>query len=258
MQTFKKYTRELKKQFGYLATWLPGTPIELGDVGILRKNRFTKISNLSDFEIQFEIESDETKADIEHSSKGAVSLTTKASGTATPQESVLAEVDAGITVEFSKDNAILFKANGTTSPSIKDQAALGEKIIELYKKGKWDKDWAVVTEVVNSDSATILISSSSNGKIELKAKGEVEAAKLDIADAEIGFELLYSKDVSTKVIAETALTPLFKVSKLKSRKFVPTKFKTHEIHSMDLITPEDAKIDENQLFFQEAEFEFED
>ena len=44
MKTSKKYTKELNQQFGYLATWLPGTPLALGDIGILRNNEFTKIS----------------------------------------------------------------------------------------------------------------------------------------------------------------------------------------------------------------------
>lgn len=265
MKTSRKYTRELKRQFGYLATWLPSTPLALGDIGVLRRNEFTKISNLSDFDIDFEIEADETKSDIEHSSKGAVSITTKASGSVAPQGSVLGQVDAGITVEFSKENAILFKANGTTSPSIKDQIKLGEEIINLYKAGKWDKDWAVITELVDADSATILISSSAKGKVELKAKGDVEAAKIDIADTELGFELSFSKDLSTKIVAEQSLTPLFKASKVKSRIFAPPVFKMNKTHSinlnsspvasMDLMTPSIAADYGDVLFFGEAEFE---
>ncbi len=258
MKTSRKYTRELKQQFDYFATWLPGTPIALGDIGVFRKNQFTKISNLSDFGIKFEIEPDETKSDIEHSSKGAVSITTKASGATAPQGSTLGNVDAGITVEFSKENAILFKANGTTSPSIKDQISLGQKILTLYKEGKWDKDWAIITEIVNAESATILISNSSKGKIELKAKGKIEAAKLDIADAKLHFELTFSKDLSTKIIAKESLTPLFKASKVKSRLFLPPAFKMNRVYSMDLMTPEKAKTNEDLLFFGEADFELED
>jgi len=256
MKTSKKYTREIKQQFGYLATWLPSTPIDLGDIGILKNNQFTKISNLSDLGIRFEIKRDETKSDIEHSSKGAVSITTKASGTVAPQGSTLGEVDAGITVEFSKENAILFKANGTTSPSISDQIALGKTIIELYKEGKWEKDWAVITEKVDAESATILIASSSNGKIEMKAKGEIKAAKLDIADAALAFEMIFSKDLSTKIICEESLTPLFKASKVHSNLFMSANFKMNNIQAMDLMTPEKAKSNDEFLYFGETDFEF--
>ena len=258
MKTSRKYTKELKRQFGYLATWLPGTPIELGDIGILRNYQFTKISHLSNFGINFEIVPDETKSDIEHSSSGVVSITTKAAGTIAPQGSALGELEAGIIVEFSKENAIYFKAIGTTSPSIKDQISLGKTIVSLYKEGKWDKEWSVVTEKVDTHNSTILISGSSNGKIELKAKGEIEAAKLDIADAELGFELKFSKDLSTKIIAQESLTPLFKASRLNSRIFAPPVFRLNKIRSIDLMTPDKAKINDEQLFFEEADFDYDD
>ena len=258
MRTSKKYTKELKKQFNYFATWLPGTPLELGDIGVFKNNHFSKISNLEGFGIQFEIEPDLTKSTIEHSSKGAVSITTKASGTIAPQASALGKVDAGITVEFSKENAILFKANDTTSPSIKNQITLGQQILTLFKEGKWDKDWAVITEIVNAKSGTVLISSSSNSKIELKANGDVEAAKLDIADAELGLEVRYSKDLSTKIIAEEGLTPLFKASKVKGRIFGPPVFGINKINSMDLITADKVRQDESLIKFEQVEFEEEE
>lgn len=268
MKTSKKYTRELKRQFGYFATWLPGTPLELGDIGIMKGNVFTKISNLSDFDLDFEIEVDTTKADIEHSSKGSVSISTKASGTVAPQGSSLTQADAGITVEFSKENSILFKANGTVSPSIKDQVLLGNQIINLYVGGTWDKNWVVITEIVKAESATVLISSSSSSKIELKAQGDIGSAQIDIADANLGFELKFSKDLSTKVIAEESLTPLFKASKIRKPLFSKPVFKANrikafeleanEFDSMELITPSMVQNDEMILTFGEVEFELDE
>jgi len=255
MRTSKNYSNELYQQFRYLATWLPGTPLALGDIGVLKNNEFTKISNLSNEGIKFDELKDETKSDIDYSSKGAVSITTKASGVLAPQSSVLGEVDAGITVEFSKENAILFKANETLSPSIKDQITLGKEILKRFKDGKWDKDWAVITELVVAKSGTILISSSSSGKIELKAKGKVEAAKLDIADAGLGFELSFSKDLATKIIAQESITPLFKASKIKGRLLQPRVFGMKKVRLMDLVTPEKARSTNDLIYFGEADFE---
>lgn len=116
----------------------------------------------------------------------------------------------------------------------------------------------MIIELVNAKSATILISSSSNGKIELKAKGEIEAAKLDIADAELDFELSFSKDLSTKIMAEESLTPLFKASKVMSRLLLPPVFRMNKIHSMDVMTPEKARKSKDLLFFGEADFDIED
>ena len=255
MKTSRKYTNELYKQFKYLATWLPGTPMELGDIGVLNGKEYTKLANLADLGIKFDIENDDSKADIEHSSKGSVSLTTKASGTASPEGSSLGEIDAGITVNFSKENAILFKANGTTNPAIQNQIILGDAILKLYKEGKWDKDWVVITELVKATSATILISSSKSGKIELKAKGSAKAGSLDIADVDAGLELSYSKDLATKIIAEKGLTPPFKASKVKTRIFKSPIFKTTETYSVELMSENGKSINHNSNYFGELEFD---
>ncbi|WP_025742587.1 hypothetical protein [Aquimarina pacifica] len=258
MKTKKIYTQELYRQFGYLATWNPGTPMALGDIGIMRQKQFTKIGNVSDLGISFEIEEDITPIDLEFSSEGAVSVSTKLSGSPTLAGSSLSDIDAGIHVKFSKENAILFKANETRTPAIKNQIKLGEEIIELFKAGKWDKNWVVITELVTADSASILISSSKEASIDIKVSGEIGTNQLDIAEAELGLEVKFSKDLSTKFIAKTGLTPLFKVSKIK-RPFLGTPiFKAKGITSMDLATPQMA-LEHNELFFfDKADFDFEE
>lgn len=120
----------------------------------MNKNEFVAISNLKDLGIAFEVEDDTTESDLKHLSSQAVSITTKLAGTAPVLNSVLSEADAGFSVEFSRENAVLLKANGTLSPRIKNQIKLGEELIERFKKGEWDKNWVVITELAKADSST--------------------------------------------------------------------------------------------------------
>lgn len=245
-----QYTNEMKKNFGYYATWNPGVPLKLGDIGTFSDNVFTRLSNLADRGIDFEIRTDETKTPLEHNSEGSVSVTTKLSGTVAPQGSVLTNLDAGIIVEFSKENSTLFKANNTTSPSIKDTIKLGEQVLKLYKEGKWNKNWVIVTELVEAENATIIISNNSNSKIELKANANIDAPTLDIADAEFKFSTQFSKGLETKIISAAGLTPLFKVMGMKTRIFLPPIFKTKKVIAFDLVTPETAaKEYKDEIYF---------
>lgn len=237
----KQYTNEMKRKFGYYATWNPGVPLQLGDVGIFKNNVFTKISDLESFQITFDIREDQTEVDLEHSSQGSVSVTTKLSGTVAPHGSVLADADAGIVVEFGKDNSTLFKANKTVSPTIKDTIQLGNIVLELFKQGKWNKNWAIITELVKAESATIIISNSSNSKIELKANANVDAPSFDIADANFEFSTLISKGLETMIIAAEGITPLFKCMGIKTGIFVPPVFRAKGINAFDLLTPDAAK-----------------
>ncbi|HOY31449.1 MAG TPA: hypothetical protein PKW80_06190 [Bacteroidales bacterium] len=255
MKTVKKYTNELYRQFDYFATWLPGTPLELGDIGLFKNNEFTKISNLKNEGIVFQIKEDTTKTDLEHMTKGEVSVMTKIAGTVPALGSVLANGDAGFSISFSQENAILFKANGTLSPCISDQIKLGKEIIQRYQQGEWDKDWAVITELVTADSATIIISSSQDAKIELKAKADISTAKLDIADASLNLECAFSKDLYTKIVAEQGITPLFKMKKIRSSIFTDPVFKTRMLRPMDLMTPAKAKKSPELLYFDDVDYD---
>ena len=100
-------------------------------------------------------------------------------------------------------------------PSIEDPNALGKEILKRYNKGEWEEDWVVITEVAQSNSATIIISSGKGGKIELKATGKINAANIDIADVNANFQIAYSKNIHTKITAQEGLTPLFKAQGIK-------------------------------------------
>ena len=246
----EQYTDDLKKKFGYYATWHPGTPLQLGDIGILSDNVFNRIGNVKKHGIDFEIRKDDTYEDLEYSTKGSVSITAKFAGTAAPQGSTLATVDAGMIIEFGNSNAIYFKAGKTKTNLIENVIQLGQEILRLFEEGKWNKKWVVITELVEAESATVLISNSSNAKIELKAKGNINAPTIDIADAEAEFTATFYKGMDTKIIAEKGLTPLLKVKGIKTRIFSKPHFELKGIHPSDLLTPENAKKEyKDQLIF---------
>ena len=215
--TVKRYTDELHRQFHYYATWLPTSPVELGSIGTFDNNEFTRTSHLHDRGIEYETYDTPGKSDLDYSSEGGVTISPKFSGKVPAAGSVLSQVDAGFTVNFSKKNAIVFRAKGTVCTSIKDQVKLGRDIKKKYEEGKWDKRWVVITELVKADSATILISSSVDGKVELKANANVGAKKLDIADVSLELGIAFEKNIETKIVAEQGITPLFKVRRGRVR-----------------------------------------
>jgi hypothetical protein len=246
----EQYTDDMKNHFGYYATWNPGAPLKLGDIGTIKDNVFTKIADLDSRGITFGTRDDTTKTDLEYSSKGSITTTAKLSGTVAPQGSILTNLDAGIIVEFQNENSTLFKANGTLTPTIKDTIKLGNEVLDLYRNGKWNKSWVIITELVTADSSTILISNSSNGRIELKANANIDAKNFDIADAKFDFSTQFLKGLDTKIIAKEGLTPLFKVMGIKTSIFLPPIFKSHGLSADDLLTPESAKHEhKDQIYF---------
>lgn len=238
----KQYTSEMMKKFGgYYATWNPGVNLQLGDVGVLKNNVFTRYSNLADIGIAFEVREDTTRLPIEYQSQGAVQVTTKAAGSASFPGSTLTNADAGVVVEFSKSNSTYFKALNTTSPSIKDVLALEKAVLDRYAKGSWKSGWVIVTELIQAESATIIISNSSTAKVEVKATANLDAPQVDIANIDFGFQVQSSKGLDTTIIATEGLTPLFKVMGLKTRIFLPAHLALKKVSPMDIVTPESSK-----------------
>ena len=214
-KAWDQYTKEMFEKFGYMATWTPGVQLELGDVGFIKDRLFTRTTSLQNLGINFKVREDKTEETQKHASSGSVSIVFKAAGKAPALGSVLTQAEAGFTIDFKKNKATVYEAAGCVAPMIDDLVAVGKRILELYQKGEWNKDWVVVTELVQARSGTVLISNSSSAKVELSAKGTVVGMP-SLADLSAEFQLAFSKDMTTVLISQTGLTPLFKARGVKS------------------------------------------
>ncbi|MGV8915834.1 MAG: hypothetical protein ACOH1X_10355 [Kaistella sp.] len=219
-----QYTKEMYKKFGYHATWLPGVNLQLGDIGTMDNGVFTRNGNIKKQGISFEIREDKTRTTLEYYSQGGVSVSQKLSGKAAPPGSVFGDIDAGIIVEFLKDKAVLFKANNTSSPSIEDAIALGKEVLKRYEAGEWNKNYVIITEILEAETLTVLISNQANTKVELKAQANIKASHFDIADAAFKFGTEIKGGLETHIIAQEGATPLFKMMGIKKGILRPTVF----------------------------------
>ena len=204
-----QYISEMRKQYDYFANWTPGYPLALGDVGVINHGIFRRITSLDRLGISFDVRDDPTPESQKYATAQGVSVAFKAAGRSPAAGSVLTEAEAGFTVEFSSKHATLYEAIGCTTPSIADLLALGEQVLRQYQAAQWNRAWAVIVELVSCESATILISSSSNSKLELTAKGKIASA-ISIADAKAELGVAMSRDMQTSIIAERGLHPLYR------------------------------------------------
>lgn len=218
MGVSKQYTKKLKKEFDYSATWLPTTIVKPGDVGKLANYMFTHVANLNDFGIKYGTIGESSNLEFEYCSSDSVSINAKVSGQAPVAGSNLSVADAGVNIKFSKGKGIVFRLSKCTSARIADMNAVGSQIASIYDK-KWKKDLVVVYEAVKANSATIIISNSSDAQIDLRAKGQASAGAIDLADVNAEFQIAKKSKIATNIIASEGLTPLFKASGFKKRFF---------------------------------------
>jgi hypothetical protein len=217
MSVNAQYTAEMRERFGYSATWVPTIEVRLGDVGVLRNYQYERVRTLKDFGIGFKTRTDSATGILDYASADSVSLAVKALGDVPTEVSAIADLNARIEVSFSKENAVFFQASDCTTTSIEDQHALGQSLLKLYEAGDWPEDYVVITEVIHSKRATVLISNGTNALIEFAVNGDIKLGDYTLVDANAGIRVAHVRNIGAQVVAERGLTPLFKAKGIKKR-----------------------------------------
>ncbi|MEM6700885.1 MAG: hypothetical protein AAF599_20955 [Bacteroidota bacterium] len=209
----------MNKRFLYRATWMPQRKMEVGQIGRFDNRKWTKEGSLADLGIEIHTSSHSVDGNMEFTSEGGVSIGTRLKGGSAQVLQHLADANADVVVDFSKENAIVFKANNVIHHQLDKKILLKDKILALWKEGRWDKDYLIVSEVFEAATTTIMVSSGSNAKIELNATGDIGGKALDLADASLGFKVANNKNIGVQVIAASKLTPLYNVIGIRKSLF---------------------------------------
>jgi hypothetical protein len=213
------YVRGIHHKFTSYAAWPPNQARRLGDVGRMVDGQFQLLSTLKRLGFDdFEERKGSKGSDLSHSSGSSVSIQLKAKGETLPGSSI-PQAKAGALVEFSASGAFVFQMVGPVVHEIEDQVRLADRILELYRKVNdgeraWKDDWCVITELQTADKVTILVSSSGSSKVELSADG-IPAGQAPLASVGGALSVVSQKGEVTSVLAESGLTPLFRVSRVK-------------------------------------------
>lgn len=149
----KTYANTVNKQLDFLPTWPLDYYVKLGDVGVLEGNIFKRTDTLERLGITgLQVRKGKGQVDLECTSENGVEV--EVGGEA--KEVVTADV------KFNQEGAVFLRISDYESQQIESTDLLGKEILARYKRGEWDRNRVVVTEVVHASSATILV--SGNGK----------------------------------------------------------------------------------------------
>ncbi len=248
MSSTNHYLRSINKALKYRATWSPGSPMKLGDVGTIQDGVFVQESSLENVGItNATVESGESFNQFNYTSESGVSISTKAKGSAVLPGSQLTVEDAGFSIDLSNEKSVIFRTSKPTESKITNIANIRENIQELYQKGKWQRDWLVISSVIEVEAATIIVSGGKKGHLDISAKGKAEVANSDIVNLDAGLEIKWSRDVAINIVAQQGATPLYRVHGFRKAWFLGReRFITRDA---DGISDEDkSKLTEGEVF----------
>jgi hypothetical protein len=213
---YEQYTEEIHREFGYSATWLPNTPVSVGDVGYFHRDRFQRATSLREMGVNIEVSPLGEPGDLEYLSANQVQVswrTDAAGGPAAP----VAEASAVISVVFRRAHAVVFQALGSRVRTIRDQPALAAKLLPLVDSGRWQPDYAVITEVVQTGPSAVLVSSQANARADFRVRAGTLTGPCALAQAGANLGVMSTSGLSVKILAPKGLTPLFRACAFRSR-----------------------------------------
>jgi hypothetical protein len=119
------YLRTLYQQFEMHATWMPGDPVECGEIGVLEGGAFVRQSDLKTAGFAFKIEKRHAPS-MRFASSSGVEFEAKAKGELDKAVSAIAKADAGLKISFTDKGAIVFILDSARDEFICDVVALAE------------------------------------------------------------------------------------------------------------------------------------
>jgi hypothetical protein len=213
---YKFYLRDMNNKTGFRATWDPGKPLKIGLIGKLDQTGiFTVFTSLEKEGIPIEVFTDTSKQDMDFTSSDSVTISVKLAGSAPLAGSALSDLEAGFSFDFKSDKSVVFQTVGNKTHQLTNLGQIEDLILDKFHNDNWDKDWLIVTQLIESEAGTILISNSSNGKLELKAKADAGTQNLKLTDVSLGLTVAREQGSTIKVIAQEGLTPLYRVMGLR-------------------------------------------
>lgn len=206
-----------KKYHDYYVAWIPTKDLRLGDFGIVNKNIFDSKGNVNQFGVNYKVQKDRTPGTLMHASSSEIVFKTKLGGQV--NRKIFPHIpkgEAGIKYEFGSKNSFVLAASNTRENKIVNKVQLAKDIENLYNngKGEWNKDWYVITDLVEVSCFRLIISKNSGSEIELSAESDIEIKDINLADAEINFSVKFTKgDIFQQFLNDA--TPLFRLHKLE-------------------------------------------
>ena len=207
---FKVYWRESRTCFSRLPVWLPGTPMALGDIGVLSEHGWTKVTRLTDLRIAVTVDEVGPPSDYDYSSGATISQETALFGQTTHEYAGLASGSAGLVVDFHRGGAFILKADAVRVCRIDNLNEIEAAILDLYSRGMWLREWVVVTEVARGGPSVTLIAEDAGAKAAVGLSAGVASGGADPTGVHGGLRLGYQRGLAASFITSETSAVLWR------------------------------------------------
>jgi hypothetical protein len=206
------YAEQIRDKTGMFAAWFPNAEIAIGDYGTVNGPLFEKLAHMDDVAAK----PAPAKATYDFSIHADRAINADAKATA---DVGVESGNALLEVKFHTEAAVSFSAPDAVITRVGDLLALGQRLVAMDQSGQWQRKYFIVFEVITVPKATILVSQNSGAEMKWEVGANTPINPQVMANLDASSSLKVSKGVTTKIIGEGPLTPLFRLAYLKSHLF---------------------------------------
>lgn len=210
------YQAELSQKLNYFANWLPNRPVRIGDAGVLLQKNFEPEFNLADTKPGlFKTRTSNNPYNIQYYSEGAAKI--EFIGDGNLQDPAALKTDQKIKIKFEKGKSIFFEAKGAVIKRIEHFNILQNELTGLYQSGHWSLEKVIVTEIVEIEVSTIIITNKANAEVILRSENELKIADKELLSVNAVFSIEDRSSTELCMVGANRIVPLFRLSRLKKK-----------------------------------------
>jgi hypothetical protein len=176
---------------------------------------FKPQANVAKWGLGFDVERGGKPADVDYSSKSGLTTTFQLKAGAQTIPSI-PKGTAGVRLAFARQNAVAIALKGARHTRVSDVLALKRGLVDaVASRDPLPDGWFVVTEVMASDFASVVIAQARNASFAVSADADLAAGIVDLANANLSFTVAEQNEVGYRMLAQSGATPLFRGVRIK-------------------------------------------
>lgn len=260
MNVAKIYGNAIRKKLNAVANWEPGTVRRVGDFGVMENGVFKCLGHLQgkiNTPVITQTDDISQQAELLFNSNAKISAPFKVDGAVGPDGIEL--IKARISLEFTGNEAILFKMKPEKVERLLNGDAIAQDIESRHQMGFWQRDLVVVIEATTAASGLVAVSADKDTKLDLEAH-VAALPELGLHHPALTFALASAANQSLQVQFASPATPLIKIAQLQRTSFLsPLRFRGGEpteeryFYSLADLASVEMSLRENRLGGSEEE-----
>ncbi|MFF5654518.1 hypothetical protein ACFY8N_39820 [Streptomyces collinus] len=167
-------------RFNRFPVWLPGNRMSLGDVGVLAPDDWYKATDLARLGVVAEHDAPGAASDYDHSDGATLSFVTSASVGEVAHAGWLPSGHVGLRLEFRQGGSFVLKAKAVRVSRLADLAGVEAHVLDLYRRGKWRREWVLVTEVAVGGPVIVVIAKESGAHAVVNLGADAVVGEFDL------------------------------------------------------------------------------